>query len=67
MYIKQKSFTYRCETEHAMEDARNEAISKNPGYAIIKEKKDYKTKKSKGEIVDEYWLYTVTFDIQDDQ
>ena len=63
MYIKQKSFTFRCETESAMEQAREQAIAQNPGFSIIKEKKDYKTKKSKGEIIDEYWLYTVTFDL----
>ena len=36
-----------------------------PGYEIIGEKKDYKTKKSKGEIIDEFWLYTITATMDD--
>lgn len=66
MFIKQKTFVFRCDTESEMDDAKEKVIHENPGYTVIKEKKDYKTKKSKGEIVDEFWLYSVTVDLMEE-
>ena len=49
-----------------MADAREQVLRDNIGFSIIKEKKDFKVKKLKGEIVDEFWLYTVTVDRPDE-
>lgn len=65
-YTKQKTIVFRCDSESDMEDARNKACEANPSFTVIKEKKDYKTKKSKGEIVDEFWLYAVTLDLMEE-
>lgn len=62
-YTKQKAFTYRCDSEQDMADAREKTLDENPGFSVIKEKKDFKTKKAKGEIIDEFWMYTVTLDL----
>ena len=65
-YVKQKSFTFKCDSEPDMADAREQVLRDNIGFSIIKEKKDFKVKKLKGEIVDEFWLYTVTVDRPDE-
>lgn len=65
-YTKQKTIVFRCDSEADMEDARTKACQDNPSFTVIKEKKDYKTKKSKGEIVDEFWLYAVTLDLMEE-
>lgn len=65
-YIRQKTFTYRCDAEADMDSVREKVCHENPGFSVVKEKKDYKTKKSKGEIVDEFWLYSVTIDSDDE-
>lgn len=65
-YIKQKAFTFKCDSEPDMLEAREKVLNENAGFSIIKEKKDFKTKKSKGEIIDEFWLYTVTVDLLED-
>ena len=66
MFIKSNSFTFRCDTELEMDSAKEKIITENPGYTVVKEKKDFKTKKSKGEIIDEFWLYTITVDLMDE-
>lgn len=66
MFIKQKTFVFRCDTESEMDSAKEKTINENPGYTVIKEKKDYKTKKSKGEIIDEFWLYAITVDLMEE-
>ncbi len=66
MFIKQKTFVFRCDTESEMDSAKEKTINENPGYTVIKEKKDYKTKKSKGEIIDEFWLYSITVDLMEE-
>ena len=65
-FVKQKAFTYLCESEQDMGNAREKTLTDNPGYTVVKEKKDFKTKKAKGEIVDEFWLYTITLDLADE-
>lgn len=65
-YTKQKTIVYRCDNESDMEDARERALAENSNFTVIKEKKDYKTKKSKGEIVDEFWLYAITLDLMEE-
>ena len=65
-YVKQKAFTYRCDCEPDMENAREKTLQENPGFTVVKEKKDFKTKKAKGEIVDEFWLYTITLDLMEE-
>lgn len=59
------ALTYRCDSEGDMDNVREAFASKYPGYEIVGEKKDYKTKKSKGEIIDEFWLYTITATMDD--
>lgn len=49
-----------------MQEAREKVINENGGFAVLKEKKDYKTKKSKGEIIDEFWLYSITLDLMEE-
>lgn len=65
-YTKQKTIVFRCDAESDMDEARERALADNPGFTVVKEKKDYKTKKSKGEIVDEFWLYAVTVDLMEE-
>lgn len=65
-YTKQKTIVFRCDNESDMEDARTKACEANPSFTVIKEKKDFKTKKAKGEIVDEFWLYAVTLDLMEE-
>ena len=65
-YTIKKSFTYRCDNLSDMDEALDEVIKNNAGFTVIKQEKKLKQKKSKGEVVDEYWLYTVTIDILDD-
>lgn len=53
---------YRCETEKEADifiaNLKEESISSD--YLITKTSIDYKTKKSKGEVIDEYYQVTVT-------
>lgn len=65
-YTKQKTIVFHCDAENDMEEARQKACADNPSFTVIKEKKDYKTKKSKGEIVDEFWLYSITLDLMEE-
>ena len=53
---------YRCESEieakELMEEFRAKAAQE--GYCVIKSGYTYKSKKAKGEIVDEAWIVTIT-------
>lgn len=62
MLMLEKTTKYRCDSEleakEQMESFREEARSK--GYQIKKMGYEHKTKKAKGEIVDEAWVLSVT-------
>lgn len=61
MEILKSTEIYRCETESEAEkfitNVKTEAISSD--YLITKTATDYKTKKQKGEIIDEYYQVTI--------
>lgn len=62
MYLLETTQKMRCDSEIAAKDLiekfRTEAAEK--GYKVKKAGYEYKAKKSKGEIVDEAWVVTVT-------
>lgn len=62
MILLEKTMKYRCESENEakerMEEFRGEA--KEKGFQIKKMGYEYKNKKSKGEIIDEAWVLSVT-------
>ena len=54
--------TYRVDTQdeadQALEDARTDAVTN--GYEVTDNKATYKTKKAKGQIIDDGWEVTIT-------
>lgn len=55
-----ETFVFRVENESQVAALIEE--QKNSSKGIVNHKADYKTKKSKGEIIDSWWIVTITHD-----
>lgn len=66
VYTVRKSFTYRCDNEGEMDEILDKTLHECGGFQIVKQEKKYKQKKRKGEVIDEYYLYTIVLDLLDD-
>ncbi len=62
-FITKRAVTYFCDQESDMDSVLKEFCEHNGGFEITKQEKKLKTKKSKGEIVEQHWEYTITAEI----
>ena len=65
-YLISSTETYRVDTETAVEDLINEAKSAQ-SYELAKYTREYKEKKSKGEVVDAWYKVTLTKKFTDEK
>jgi hypothetical protein len=57
--------SYRVDTEEEAKNLLEDLRSKSAGYELTKHEVKMKTKKVKGEIVDSWYVLTVTFELLD--
>jgi hypothetical protein len=57
--------SYRVDTEEEAKNLLEELRNKSQGYELTKHEVKMKTKKVKGEIVDSWYVLTVTFELLD--
>jgi hypothetical protein len=60
MELQKQTFTYKVPTEEAAVELIEEEKEKSRG--LVTYKTDYKTKKEKGEVVDSWYIVTITHD-----
>lgn len=58
--LQKETFVFRVETEELATKLIEEQKDSSKG--VVSYKADYKTKKSKGEIVEDWWIVTITHD-----
>ena len=58
--LMKQSFVYKVATESAATEIIEQAKEESSG--VVSYKSDFKTKKTKGEIVDSWWIVTITHD-----
>ena len=63
-YLCKVTEVYRVESENEAANLIEEA-KKDKGFILLKSSTEYKTKKAKGEIIDEYWLTTLVKEFTD--
>ncbi len=63
-YLCKVTEVYRVESENEAANLIEEA-KQDKGFILLKSSTEYKTKKAKGEIIDEYWLTTLVKEFTD--
>lgn len=61
-----KTITFHCDTEEEMDSALDKVLKENSTFELTRQEKKVKVKKSKGEVIDSYFIYTVTIENPED-
>lgn len=54
--------TFHCDSEAEIDETLTRVCNEHPDFTVTKKEQKIKEVKQKGEVVDEYWIFTVTLE-----